>query len=81
MTHIGVAMLGYRFMGNAHSRALRAVGALGAALEPKLVSVSGRNAEALEETRSRLGWAEATTEIYTLSLHDALPISRPLRVA
>ena len=29
---------------------------------PELVSICGRNAEALEEARARLGWAEATTE-------------------
>jgi hypothetical protein len=34
---IGVAMLGYGFMGIAHSRALVAVRQLGAALEPELV--------------------------------------------
>ena len=62
MTRIGVAMLGYRFMGNAHSRALGAVRQLGAALEPDLVSISGRKPEALEEARARLGWAEATTD-------------------
>ena len=62
MTEIGVAMLGYRFMGNAHSRALGAVRQLGAALEPRLVSLSGRDAAALEEARTRLGWAEATTD-------------------
>src|SRR5919197_3409921 len=55
-------MLGYRFMGNAHSRALAAVRQLGAALEPELVSISGRDAEALEEARARLGWAEATRD-------------------
>jgi predicted dehydrogenase len=62
VTEIGVAMLGYRFMGNAHSRALGAVRQLGAALEPQLVSISGRDAEALEEARARLGWEEATTD-------------------
>jgi predicted dehydrogenase len=62
MTRIGVAMLGYRFMGNAHSRALAAVRQLGVALEPELVSLSGRNAAAVEEARARLGWAEATTD-------------------
>jgi len=62
VTRIGVAMLGYRFMGNAHSRALGAVRQLGAALDPELISISGRTAEALEEARARLGWAEATTE-------------------
>jgi len=55
-------MLGYRFMGNAHSRALAAARQLGAALEPELVSLSGRDAEAVEEARARLGWAEATTD-------------------
>ena len=55
-------MLGYRFMGNAHSRALATVRQLGAALEPELVSISGRDAEAVEEARARLGWAEATTD-------------------
>jgi len=62
LTRIGVALLGYRFMGDAHSRALGAVRQLGPALEPELVSLSGRNAEALEEARARLGWAEATTD-------------------
>jgi predicted dehydrogenase len=49
-------------MGDAHSRALGAVRQLGPALEPELVSLSGRDAEALEEARARLGWAEATTD-------------------
>ena len=62
MTRLGVAMLGYRFMGDAHSRALGAVRQLGPALEPEQVSLSGRNAEALEEARARLGWAESTTD-------------------
>jgi predicted dehydrogenase len=59
---IGVAMLGYRFMGDAHSRALAAVRQLSPALVPELVSISGRDADALEEARARLGWAEATTD-------------------
>jgi predicted dehydrogenase len=62
VTRIGVAMLGYRFMGDAHSRALGAVRQLDAALEPELVSICGREREALEEARARLGWAEATTD-------------------
>ena len=62
MTRLGVAMLGYRFMGSAHSRALGAVRQLGAALEPELVSLSGRDSQALEEARARLGWAEATAD-------------------
>jgi predicted dehydrogenase len=62
VTRIGIAMLGYRFMGDAHSRALGAVRQLSAALEPDLVSICGRDRKALERARARLGWAEATTD-------------------
>ena len=40
---IGVAMLGYAFMGQAHSRALQALRHLDVPLRPELVSISGRN--------------------------------------
>ena len=59
---IGVGMLGYAFMGKAHSRALHAVAQLEPALEPRLVSIAGRNAEAVEEARGRLRWEEAVTD-------------------
>jgi len=59
---IGVGMLGYAFMGKAHSRAFQAQRALGAPLQPELVSISGRNAEKVEEARARYGWAEAVTD-------------------
>src|SRR4051794_17015576 len=59
---IGVAMLGYAFMGKAHSRALRALRNLDVPLRPELVSISGRDAQALEEARAREGWAEAVTD-------------------
>ncbi len=59
---IGVAMLGYAFMGRAHSRALGAVRELGAPLDPELVSISGRDAEAREQARAELGWAEGVAD-------------------
>jgi hypothetical protein len=37
---IGVAMLGYSFMGKAHSRALRALSELDPPLVPELISLS-----------------------------------------
>ena len=55
-------MLGYAFMGKAHSRALLALRHLDVPLRPELVSISGRNAAAVEEARARWGWAEATTD-------------------
>ena len=60
---IGVAMLGYAFMGRAHSRGFREVGYLAQpTLRPELVSVSGRNREALVAMQERYGWAEAVTD-------------------
>ncbi len=61
---LGVAMLGYGFMGGAHSRALRALRGMEdqpAAL-PVLVSISGRDREDLERARARYGWLEATCD-------------------
>jgi predicted dehydrogenase len=61
---IGVAMLGHGFMGDAHSRALRAIGSVAwpARLLPRLVSLGGRDAVRLEESRKRYGWLEAVTD-------------------
>jgi predicted dehydrogenase len=58
---IGVGMLGYAFMGKAHSRAFLAQKTLDTPLRPELVSISGRNAEKVEEARALYGWAEAVT--------------------
>jgi predicted dehydrogenase len=59
---IGVGMLGYAFMGKAHSRAFHDVRLLEPPLVPKLVSISGRNRERVEEARARYGWAEAVSD-------------------
>jgi predicted dehydrogenase len=61
VTELGFAMLGYGFMGRAHSRALRALPALeeGPAAVPRLVSICGRDRAALERARAQYGWAEA----------------------
>jgi predicted dehydrogenase len=59
---IGIAMLGYAFMGRAHSRAFHDVLLLSPPLVPQLVSISGRNRERVEEARARYGWTEAVTD-------------------
>jgi predicted dehydrogenase len=59
---IGVGMLGYAFMGRAHSRAFASVRSLDPPLVPELVSISGRSPGPLEEMRARYGWAEAVTD-------------------
>jgi len=59
---LGVAMLGYAFMGKAHSRALRAVRELDPPLLPELVSISGRNRDAAQAVAARYGWGEVVTD-------------------
>ena len=49
-------------MGKAHSRALLALRHLEVPLRPELVSISGRNREALERARELWGWANALTD-------------------
>jgi predicted dehydrogenase len=55
-------MLGYAFMGKAHSRAFHDVRRLNPPLLPDMVSISGRNRERVEEARARYGWTEAVTD-------------------
>ena len=64
MAEIGVGMLGYAFMGKAHSNAFKKIPYLmwPAALEPKLVGIAGRNTEAVEEAARRYGWEYATND-------------------
>jgi predicted dehydrogenase len=59
---IGVALLGYAFMGEAHSRALLALQHLDVPLRPELVSISGRTRAAVEQARERLGWGDALVD-------------------
>jgi predicted dehydrogenase len=55
-------MLGYAFMGKAHSRALQALRHLEVPLRPELVSISGRNRDAVEQAREQWGWEQAVTD-------------------
>jgi predicted dehydrogenase len=57
-----VGLLGYGSMGRAHSRALLALQHLDVPLRPELISISGRNREAVERARRRWDWAEAVTD-------------------
>jgi predicted dehydrogenase len=49
-------------MGRAHSRALLALQHLDVPLRPELVSISGRNREAVERARRLWDWGEAVTD-------------------
>ena len=57
-------MLGYAFMGKAHSNAFRKISYITwpPPLEPELIGIAGRNEEAVAEAARRYGWEYATTD-------------------
>jgi predicted dehydrogenase len=64
MAEIGVGMLGYAFMGKAHSNAFKKIAYMTwpPPLEPRLVGIAGRNEEAVGEAATRFGYEYATTD-------------------
>lgn len=61
---IGVGMLGYAFMGKAHSNALKKLPYMmyPPVAIPRLVAIAGRNKEAVEEAARRYGYEKAYTD-------------------
>ena len=59
-----MGMLGYAFMGKAHSNAFRKISYITwpPPLELELIGIAGRDAEAVGEAARRYGWEYATTE-------------------
>ena len=64
MAEIGVGMLGYAFMGKAHSNAFKKIAYITwpPPLEPRLVGIAGRDEEAVGEAARRYGYEYATTD-------------------
>lgn len=64
METIRVGLIGYQFMGRAHSNAFRQVGAFfpDVALRPVMQVICGRDAQALTAAAAQLGWAETDTD-------------------
>jgi predicted dehydrogenase len=59
---LNVSMIGYRFMGRAHSNAyLKVDKFFDVAIKPVMHTVVGRNAVEVEKFRKRWGWQKATT--------------------
>ncbi len=61
---IGIGMLGYAFMGKAHSNAFRKIAYMTwpPPLVPRLVAVAGRDAEAVAAGAHRYGYERSTTD-------------------
>jgi predicted dehydrogenase len=69
---IGIGMLGYAFMGKAHSRAFKEVARLDSPLQPRLVSIAGRNEKAVAEAASLYGFEGWTTDWRELVSNPAI---------
>jgi predicted dehydrogenase len=68
---IGVGMVGYAFMGRAHSQAWRTVDrAFDLPLRPRLAAICGRDQAATAAAADRLGWAAAETDWRALIARD-----------
>ena len=81
MTEINVALIGYKFMGRAHSNAYRQVGPfMSPPVEPHLKVLCGRDRQAVETVASAFGWEEAATDwraVVARSDIDLVDISTP----
>src|SRR5437016_13320991 len=74
MAEIGVGMLGYAFMGKAHSNALKKIAYITwpPPLEPRLVGIAGRNEQAVGEAAERYGYEYATADWRDLVADDRI---------
>ncbi len=67
-------MLGYAFMGKAHSNAFHKIGYMTwpPPLRPRLVAIAGRNAEAVANAAARYGYERSTTDWHDLVADPAV---------
>src|ERR1043165_8832396 len=67
-------MLGYAFMGKAHSNAFKKIAYMTwpPPLEPRLVGIAGRNADAVQEAADRYGYEYATDDWRKLVDDDSI---------
>ncbi|MFJ8647546.1 Gfo/Idh/MocA family protein [Streptomyces sp. NPDC093546] len=72
---IGIGMVGYAFMGAAHSQGWRTVGRVfDLPLRPVLAAVCGRDAAAVRAAADRHGWAAAETDWRDLVARDDVQV-------
>jgi predicted dehydrogenase len=73
---IGVGMLGYAFMGKAHSNAYKTLAYMTwpPPLLPELIAIAGRNEEAVAEAQRRYGFAEHVTDWRALVEDDRVEL-------
>lgn len=71
MSEIGVGLVGYKFMGRAHSNAYRQVAHIfDVDPVPVMRAICGRDAEATAQAAAKLGWESYETDFHTLVNRD-----------
>lgn len=71
MNEVRVGMIGYKFMGKAHSNAYRALPMFFPNVpRPVMKAICGRDAQGVEEARERFGWESAETDWRRLVARD-----------
>jgi predicted dehydrogenase len=72
---VGVGMVGYAFMGAAHSQAWRSVNRFfDIPLQVDMAAICGRSAAAVEEAADKLGWRTHTTDWRSLLTRDDVDV-------
>jgi predicted dehydrogenase len=67
MTTIGVGLVGYKFMGRAHSNAYRQVGHFfDVEPRPRMVAICGRDEAGVRDAAAKLGWEGYETDYHAL---------------
>ena len=71
MSEIGVGLVGYKFMGRAHSNGYRQVSHFfDVDPTPRMVAIAGRNEAAVSEAATQLGWEGYETDYHALIERD-----------
>ena len=74
MKEVGVALIGHRFMGKAHSNAYRQVGPfMSPRLRPRMKVLCGRDARAVGQAAKELGWDVANGVWFLLAAPKGTP--------
>lgn len=73
---IGIGLLGYAFMGKAHSNAFKTIPYMmyPPAAIPRMVGIAGRNQEAVQEAARRYGYETAYTDWRDMLENDAIQV-------
>jgi predicted dehydrogenase len=72
---LGIGMVGYAFMGRAHSQAWRNAGAFfDLPYRPAMVALAGRSRDAVTTAAERLGWESAETDWRALIRRDDIHV-------